>query len=70
MKDKILMMYDHIRSSVDIDLWTIEKLKKVLDAYLVDGCYECAFEDCEEWEMPCCKCSRNCKDYWREKEGD
>lgn len=25
--------------------------------------------DVEEWEMPCTKCSRNCKDYYRAKEG-
>lgn len=34
-----------------------------------DGCSGCAFEDVEEWEMPCTKCSRNCKDYYRTKEG-
>lgn len=30
-----------------------------------DGCSRCAFIDKEEWEMPCVKCKRNCKDYWR-----
>lgn len=29
------------------------------------GCKGCAFEDVEEWEMPCAKCQRNCKDYYR-----
>ena len=29
------------------------------------GCNGCAFEDVEEWEMPCAKCKRSCKDYWR-----
>lgn len=32
-----------------------------------DGCTGCAFESVEEWEMPCAKCKRNCKDYWRAK---
>lgn len=32
-----------------------------------DGCRDCAFVDVEEWEMPCNKCKRNCKDYWRKK---
>lgn len=33
-----------------------------------DGCQGCAFElDVEEWELPCVKCKRNCKDYWRAK---
>lgn len=30
-----------------------------------DGCQGCAFTDVEEWEMPCRKCQRSCKDYWR-----
>ena len=30
-----------------------------------DGCQGCAFESTEEWEMPCAKCRRACKDYWR-----
>ena len=32
-----------------------------------DGCQGCAFTDVEEWEMPCAKCKRACKDYWRPK---
>lgn len=32
-----------------------------------DGCLGCAFEDVDEWNMPCVKCKRNCKDYWRAK---
>lgn len=32
-----------------------------------DGCQGCAFTDVEEWEMPCVKCRRACKDYWRSK---
>lgn len=65
MKDKAMMMYDHIRTSVDVDPWAIDELKKVLDAYLADGCSGCAYVDVEEWNMPCCKCKRNSKDYWR-----
>ena len=32
-----------------------------------NGCVGCAFENVEEWELPCAKCMRNCKDYWRAK---
>lgn len=32
-----------------------------------DGCAGCAFEDVESWQMPCERCARNCKDYWRAK---
>lgn len=35
-----------------------------------DGCAGCAFEDVEEWEMPCRKCKRNNKDYWRRKRSE
>ena len=69
MKDKVFMMYDHIRSAVDVDPWAIRVLKKVMDTYLADGCDKCAFEDVEEWELPCRICRRNCKDYWRAKAG-
>ena len=67
MKDKVMMMYDHIRSSTDVDPWAIEELRRVLAAYMSDACLECAFEDCEEWNMPCRECRRNSKDYWRAK---
>ncbi|MBQ3322353.1 MAG: hypothetical protein IJH05_05880 [Firmicutes bacterium] len=30
-----------------------------------DGCDGCAFTDTEEWEMPCARCRRNSKDYYR-----
>lgn len=29
------------------------------------GCAGCAFCDRDEWDMPCAKCKRNVKDYWR-----
>lgn len=65
MKDKTMMMYDHIVSVEGVEPWAIDELRKVLDAYFADGCQGCAFEDVEEWEMPCRKCKQNCKDYWR-----
>ena len=67
MKDKVMMMYDHIKSSADVDPWAIKELKKVLAAYLADGCVGCAFEDVDEWELPCRKCEKNAKDYWKAK---
>ena len=67
MKDKAMMMYDHIRSSTDVDPWAIEELRKVLDTYLADGCCGCKYEDTEEWLLPCMVCKRNCKDFWRAK---
>lgn len=39
-----------------------------IDAENADGCEECAFEDRDEWEMPCKQCKRACKDYWRPKD--
>lgn len=43
----------------------IEVLKDVLERVEADGCEGCAFIDRDEWENPCVKCRRNCKDYWR-----
>jgi len=48
----------------------VEELASVLHEVEVartDGCEGCAFMTCEEWEMPCMKCKRACKDYWRAK---
>ena len=46
-----------------------EYYKRILDIALeqfrADGCKGCAFIDVEEWEEPCRRCRRNCKDYWR-----
>ena len=44
-------------------------LQNILDRLESDGCVDCAFDDVNGWEMPCAKCRRNCKDYWRPKEG-
>lgn len=63
-----MMMYDHIRTSVDVDPWAITELRGVLDAYLADGCKGCAYEAIEPWEMPCQMCKRNCRDYWRKED--
>ena len=29
------------------------------------GCEGCAYIDIEDWAMPCSKCRRNAKDYYR-----
>lgn len=45
----------------------IDELHKQIETLEADGCEGCAFISTEEWEMPCVKCKRNCKDYWRTK---
>ncbi len=45
----------------------LEIIKAVIERKEADGCMGCAFDDREEWEEPCSKCCRNCKDYWRAK---
>ena len=45
----------------------IEAIQAVIDKEKADGCSNCAYEDVEEWKMPCVKCKRNCKDYYRVK---
>ena len=58
-----------------IPAWAVEEALEKADDLLAeaekreeaDGCQGCAFTDVEEWEMPCAKCKRACKDYWRPK---
>lgn len=45
----------------------VNLVQEYFDAQDADGCEGCAFEDRDEWEMPCARCKRNCKDYWRPK---
>lgn len=46
----------------------LQKILELIEAKeKADGCRGCAFEDKDEWEMPCAKCKRACKDYWRQK---
>ena len=45
----------------------LEIIKAVIERKEADGCRLCAYEDTPEWELPCSKCSRNCKDYWRHR---
>lgn len=30
-----------------------------------DGCNGCKYISKDEYEEPCLRCKRNCKDYWR-----
>ena len=43
----------------------LKEIKENIEIQEADGCEGCAFMSVEEWEMPCCKCKRSCKDYWR-----
>ena len=45
-------------------------LQAIIEADKADGCQGCAFVDVKEWEEPCVRCKRNCKDYWRAGEQD
>lgn len=49
---------------------TPEECRAAMEKQNADGCFNCAFETVEEWEMPCTKCKRNCKDYWRRRAND
>ena len=51
---------------------TTEDYKRILDIAIEQcnaaGCMGCAYYSNEEWEEPCRRCKRNCKDYWRRGE--
>lgn len=57
-----------------IQIAAIRKIEEALEAIEKSeddkGCAGCTFYDCEKWEIPCSKCSRRCKDYWRSEEGE
>lgn len=46
----------------------LQILKTIAEKEKADGCSGCAFMDTDEWEMPCRRCKRNTKDYWRAKD--
>ena len=45
----------------------LEAPKKEQERENADGCTGCAYITAEEWELPCSKCKRAAKDYWRPK---
>lgn len=47
-----------------------EAIRKIGEQIEAGGCGDCAFWDREEWEEPCRRCKRNCKDYWRKAESE
>lgn len=53
----------------NVDIEALDMAIKALDRQNADGCSGCAFVNVEEWEMPCVRCKRGCKDYWRAKHG-
>lgn len=67
----IAQIYEDAKRKLDNNEITIGEFAKIVDVEVRDfgsnGCQDCAFESVEEWEMPCCKCLRCCKDYWRLK---
>ncbi len=58
------MNYEKARTEFGsmIDQKILEKAIEQCKAY---GCEGCAYMSVREWELPCCQCARNCKDYWR-----
>lgn len=47
------------------DIEALGNAIKTLERQLADGCEGCTYKAKEEWEMPCVRCKRGCKDYWR-----
>ena len=53
----------------NVDIEALDMAIKALDRQNADGCTGCTFANVEEWEMPCVRCKRGCKDYWGAKHG-
>ncbi len=47
------------------DIEALSNAIKFLERQLADGCEGCTYTAKQDWEMPCVKCKRGCKDYWR-----
>ena len=62
-RDKLKNMVDSLIAIAN----DLVEMKEALAIAEADGCTDCAFKEVNEWEMPCCKCKRGCKDYWRRK---
>lgn len=62
-------MLEDMSKSLEMISKDLIEIKGDLEKENADGCTGCAFITMEEWEMPCCKCKRNCKDYWRKADG-
>lgn len=44
------------------------RLLDFLEQSKADGCNGCKYISKDEYEEPCLRCKRNCKDYWRKEE--
>ena len=48
----------------------LEIIENLIEREKTSSCNGCKYWNREEWEEPCKRCKRNCKDYWTMKEGD
>jgi hypothetical protein len=64
--EKLKNMIDSLVAIAD----DLVEMKETIEITEADGCKGCAFDSTNEWEMPCVKCKRNCKDYWRKMESE
>lgn len=44
---------------------TAYDINKTIEQSKADGCNGCKYISKDEYEEPCLRCKRNCKDYWR-----
>ena len=55
------MTYEESKNKFNTILFTKKILDKAIEQYNAEACMGCAFIS----TATCCKCARNCKDYWR-----
>lgn len=63
--DKVWDALSKVYNMKDVPEAAKEIVGDVMLGLSADGCVGCAFSGVEEWDMPCAKCKRNSKDYWR-----
>ena len=65
---ELRLQWKNIRQEMGNMICNIDNALCKMEAQInADGCEGCAFMTTEECEMPCAKCKRNMKDYWRAK---
>lgn len=60
---------ERLEKKIDEIKESLDKKEVILNQFPFECCSGCAYESFEEWALPCCKCSRGTKDYYR-REGN
>ena len=58
----------HILDGIEDHIKSYNHVLRLVERVRADGCFNCAYEDCNAFDAPCSKCKRNMIDRWEAKE--